>query len=103
MTKHIHARYSEWDIDIFQCAADEVCVSTHRFIYQEPSGHAQFDIPVRESVGMQVKINDGSISAPNGSAAELIEYMDTSEGSAVAVEIFKKIIMGNDKLRARAI
>ena len=89
MTKHIHYynfrpcnRWSVYDIDIFQCAYDEICLTLQNTLYQ-CGGSVQFDITIKP--GNAYKINAASITTPTGKAADFIEWLTDHKEEAAAI------------------
>lgn len=78
MTDHVQihgfkadGRCGIYDIDIFQIAYDEICISIVNRIFTNPQ-HVQFFIPIREARGCCWKCNAASIGENEGKAENII-------------------------------
>ena len=104
MTKHIHAMVdrengrSTYEVDIFQCAYDEICICLTNTIYFDRHS-IQFDIPVKKAAGYSIKVNTASISNDTGSAADLIEFLDGWIGKNFISGLVNKLIFEHPKKR----
>lgn len=105
-TKHIHkygqsfGTLSTYDVDIFQCAYDEICICLDNTGYINCPSGVQFDIPIKKKAGFSIKVNKASVSNDSGKASDLIDFLSTETGGAFINGMIKKLIFENEKKRA---
>ena len=107
MSKHIIFKYyptnrtSFYEVDIFQCAYDEICISLKNGLYYNPP-IVQFWIPIKRAKGFSFKVNSASISNNTGSAADVINFLDSWIGDGFKCGMVQKLIFDNEKKRKTA-
>lgn len=104
MTEHVHihnfqpgTNRSFYDVDIFQCAYDEICIDVKNNLYNDPA-HVQFDIPIKVAPGYSWKCNAASIGENEGKAENIIRLF--SEYDSFAWASVRKLIFEHPKKRA---
>lgn len=102
MVKHIHAtmtpqnRSTPYNVDIFQCAYDEICIGLQNRLYHSGS-FIQFDIPIKTAIGFAIKVNTASVGNNSGSAAALIDFLETDTGRAFIRGMVQKLIFDHPR------
>lgn len=108
MTDHVHiynfgvdGRSGRYDVDIFQCAYDEICISIQNTLYSPDARSVlQFDIPVRKAPGFCWKCNVASIGENEGKAENIISLFKNNDAYAWAS--VRRLIFEHPKKRMTA-
>lgn len=106
MTDHVHIYNftpgpgrSFYNVDIFQCAYDEICICIENTIYRpEARTMLQFDIPIKKAPGYSWKCNVASIGENEGKAENIIKLFREYDSFAWAT--VRKLIFEHPKKRA---
>lgn len=105
MTDHVHIHNftpgpnrSFYDVDIFQCAYNEICISLHNNLYNpDARTELQFDIPIKKAPDFSWKCNAASIGEKEGKAENIIRLFQ--EWDSFAWASVRKLIFEHPKKR----
>ena len=87
-----------YDVDIFQSAYDEICISLKNRLYHDPT-IIQFNFPIKQKAGVAWQVNKNSLSNNNGSAADMVDFFATWPGNNYIRATVHKLIFNNEKKR----